>query len=73
MADNRTNPTLDPNRPTDPRNGPGKQGNLGTQGSETFTGEHEPRQLGDEGDAPRPDTQPDDRQAEERDATDRVE
>ena len=77
MADNRTNPAPDPNRPSDPQHGPGKQGNLGEQGSQTFAGDQDDREsrqtAEQQGETPKPGTQQGNRHPEERDPSHRVE
>src|SRR5690349_3717485 len=77
MADNRTNPSPDPNRPTDERTRPAKQVNTGEQGSQTFAGDQDDREsrqtAEQQGEVPKPGTQQGNRQPEERDPSHRVE
>jgi len=77
MADHRTPPVSDPNRPDDARNGPGKQKNIGSQGTETFAGDQDDREsrqtAEQQGEVPRPGTQQGHRHPEERDPSHRVE
>lgn len=77
MADNRTNPTVDPSKPSSPKDGPGKQGNLGEQGSETFAGDQDDRErrqtAEQQGEVPRPGTEQGPRRDHESDPAHRVE
>ena len=77
LADNVTNPDSDRNRPTDPRNGPGKQGNIGEQETPTFAGDQDDREsrqtAEQQGEVPRPGTQQGNREPGERDPSHRVE
>jgi hypothetical protein len=77
MADNRTTAAPDPNRPDDAKNGPGKQENIGSQGTETFAGDQDDREsrqtAEQQGEVPRPGTQQGNRRPDERDPSHRVE